>query len=138
MTFWDSSALAPLIFEEPDSATRENQLWNDPQIVVWYGTLVELESAIARRLRGDDLAQVQACAARLKLEHLAQTWIEVDPSETVRARAVRLVRLHPLRTGDAFQLAAALVVTGERPDGHRFLTADARLKLAAQMESFQI
>lgn len=138
MTFWDSSALAPLLLDEPSSQWRENQLLGNPQIVVWHGTPVELESAIARRLREGHLSDSQALEAREKLALLSAAWIEVEPTDTVRTRAIRVVRTHPLRTGDAFQLAAALVVTGENPVGHQFLTGDTRLALAAQTEGFHV
>jgi len=46
--------------------------------------------------------------------------------------------LAPLLFEERFQLAAALVVTGDRPVGNLFLTADARLRLAAQTENFDV
>jgi hypothetical protein len=49
MKFWDSAAIAPLLVEEADTLTRETQLRLDREILVWYGTLAELESAICRR-----------------------------------------------------------------------------------------
>lgn len=138
MTFWDTSALAPLIYEEEDSVRRENQLKKDRNILVWYGTRVELESALSRRVREGFLSQDQAVLARNKIEKMAASWLEVEASPELRDRAIRLLRVHPLRSGDAFQLAAALVVTRERPSGHAFLTSDAKLATAARMEGFTV
>jgi len=138
MTFWDTSALAPLIYEEEDSIRREDQLRKDRQILVWYGTCVELESALSRRVREGFLTQDQAVLARNKIGMLTASWLEVEPSPELRERAIRLLRVHPLRSGDAFQLAAALVVTQERPSGHIFLTSDTKLATAARLEGFTV
>lgn len=43
MIFWDSSALTPLLLTEKDSDLREAQLREDPGVVVWYGTLAEID-----------------------------------------------------------------------------------------------
>jgi len=51
---------------------------------------------------------------------------------------VRLLRIHPLRAADAFQLAAALVACEERPAGFSFLTGDERLGEAAENEGFAL
>ena len=138
MTFWDTSALAPLIYEEEDSLQREGFLSKDPRIVLWYGTPMELESALSRRVREGSLSMDQAYLARKKVERMAASWLEVEPSREVRDRALRLLRVHCLRSADAFQLSAALIVTNERPAGHWFLTADNRLTLAAEAEGFSV
>ena len=54
----------------------------------------------------------------------------------VRNRAIRLLRVHPLRAADAFQLAAALVAFRAQPQDAIFLTGDERLRLAAEREGF--
>lgn len=138
MAFWDTSAIVPLICDEPDSPRRESQLADDVSVIVWYATPVELEAAICRRIREGTLDANQAWAARRKISVLAASWIEVEPSAEVRDRALRLLRVHPLRTGDALQLAAALVVFQERTVGNRFFTSDLRLAEAAQLEGFLV
>jgi uncharacterized protein len=138
MTFWDTSALVPLFCEEPDSARREAYLAGDPMVVVWYGTVAEVESAFCRRMRDGSLAPEDAAMARNKAQVISNTWMEVEPTVDVRQRAIRLLRVHSLRTADAFQLAAALLVCQERPTGHHFLTSDARLADAARLEGFLV
>lgn len=135
MRFWDSSALTPLLVNEPDSLAREAALEQDHEIVVWYATQVELESAIARRRR-EGMPVVDERAARARLRLLVDAWHEIQPTAVLRDRAIRLLRVHPLRSADAFQLAAALVVCRDNPAGAAFLTGDARLREAAEREGF--
>ncbi len=137
MKFWDSSALAPLLVHEKDSPRREQQLVEDPEILVWYSTPAELASVLASRQReGMPINEVQRAEARLT--ELAKSWFEVQPTPTVRDRTVRLIRVHPLRAADAFQLAAALAAFQERPEGQVFYTGDQRLKEAAHREGFAV
>lgn len=136
MRFWDSSALTPLLVDEVDSALRERQMQEDSVVLVWYGTPAEIESALNRRKREGSLLGEDAVAARNRFEQLAETWIEVQATTTVRERALRLLRIHPLRAADAFQLAAALIACGEHTRGFSFLTGDGRLREAAAAEGF--
>ena len=138
MRFWDSSAITPLLVEEPDSSNREGQLRDDPDLVVWFGTLAEIESAICRRERELSLPPGEAAKVRARIAVLAGSWLEVQATSLVRARAIRLLRVHPLRAADAFQLAAALVAFQEEPAGRGFLTGDQRLARAAQLEGFEV
>lgn len=138
MRFWDSSAIAPLLVEETASRPREAQLHEDAEILVWYGTWAELESAICRRERETSIDPEQAAMARTRLSVLTRSWLEIQPTSWVRERAIRLLRVHPLRAADAMQLAAALVAFKERTAGNRFLTADLRLAKAASLEGFAV
>ena len=138
MRFWDSSAIAPLLAEETASRPREAQLREDAEIPVWYGTWAELESAICRRERESSIDPEQAAMARTRLSVLTRARLEVQPTSWVRERAIRLLRVHPLRAADAMQLAAALVAFKERTAGNRFLTADLRLAKAATLEGFAV
>ena len=72
------------------------------------------------------------------LERLATTWLEVRPLERVRRRALRLLRVHPLRGADALQLAAALTAADEDPTSLDVVSSDARLSAAAQLEGFLV
>ena len=109
MRFWDSSAITPLLVVEADSAQRERQLADDADMLVWFGTLTEVESSLARRKRAGELPAESELRARRHLDQLSAHWTEVNPTTEVRARAIRLLRVHPLRAADAFQLAAALI-----------------------------
>ena len=43
MRFWDSSALVPLLVEEPETRRMERFLAEDITLLVWYGTMAEIE-----------------------------------------------------------------------------------------------
>lgn len=132
MKFWDASALVPLCTEEPSSAVLRRVLDSDPAIVVWWGSLVECWSALARRRREGLLTLDDEDAARIVLDRLRALWTEIQPVEEVRTYAARLLRTHPLRSQDAVQLAAALVWTGGGPG--EVVVLDGRLRDAARLE----
>ena len=138
MSFWDSSAVLPLVLHEPLSGGLRALSLADGVPVVWWGTLVECQSAVERRRRAGQLsAQEKSRIVRL-LEQLAGAWSEVQPSSLLRERAVRLLAQHDLRASDALQLAAALVWAAERPAGRSFVCLDNRLRDAAQREGFNL
>lgn len=138
MRFWDSSAITPLLVDEVDSERRERSLRKDGDMLVWYGTLAEIESALCRKLRESPTAEAGIDLARARLSLLTRAWTEVEPTDTVRARAIRILRVHPLRAADALQLAAALVICRERTVGNYFFTGDLRLQTAAKIEGFEV
>jgi predicted nucleic acid-binding protein len=76
--------------------------------------------------------------ARNRLQALVESWIEIDDLRTVRQRAQRLLETHPLRSADALQLAAALVLVSDRPERVSFVTLDDRLGEAAEREGFEV
>ncbi len=138
MRFWDSSALVPLLVDEPGSAGRLQELKADPAVLIWWGTPVECESALQRRLREGALDAEGARLARENLMRLAAAWREVPASAVVRTLAVRLLRTHPLRAADALQLAAALSLVQGGVADLVFLTADLRLAEAAEIEGLGV
>lgn len=136
MKFWDSSAVVPLIVDEPDRERLAGMLRADGGLIVWWGTPVECMSALARRERDGDLTVDALDAALERLRALEAAWVEVLPSATVRRVAVRLLRTHVLRAADSLQLAAALVAAEEKPDSLGFVCLDDRLTAAARREGF--
>jgi predicted nucleic acid-binding protein len=63
-------------------------------------------------------------------------WREVDPSESLREQAERLVDRFPLKAADAQQLAAALTWCIGRPKGRAFISGDGQLLDAAKQLGF--
>jgi predicted nucleic acid-binding protein len=136
--FWDSSAVVPLLVDEDGTLAARAELEDDPSMVVWWSTGVECVSAIARREREGLIKAGEVSAVTEKLTALAESWEEVQPAERVRRAAVRLVRVHPLRTADAFQLAAAIIAADDDPHILPFVTLDERLARAAEREGFPV
>lgn len=133
MRFWDSSALVPLLLDQPLSMPAQEVRAADDAMVVWWGTEVECWSALARVRREGGLDLGGEEEARALLGIFRQGWAEVLPSEEVRWRAGRLLRSHPLRVADALQLGAALTWAGTPPSGE-LVTFDERLARAARIE----
>ena len=138
MKFWDSSALLPLLVEEGRSTACRDVLRKDRSIAVWALTPVELTSALHRQGREGALTAEGLEEALARLDAAAAKWTEVEALVTVRERAVRLLAVHPLTSAEALQLAAALVLAGERPRGRGFVCADVRLTAAARAEGFVV
>lgn len=139
MRFWDSSAVVPLLVEQPASGRVRALAKANPLMSAWWGTRVECVSAVSRLERMErriDLDQV-ALAMR-RLDRIAGNWIEIDPSESVRGTALRLLRVHNLRAGDALQLAAALAASEDFPGTLEFVCLDDRLSIAAMREGFRV
>lgn len=138
MKFWDSSALVPLFAAEPRTRAVQALYAQDSVAIVWSGTLVECASAIARLERDGALSPQDAAESFSRLDDLAASWLEVEPSDELRESARRVLRVHPLRAADALQLAAALAVSEGRPSTLVLVTCDDRLREAAGKEGFVI
>jgi predicted nucleic acid-binding protein len=138
MRFWDASAVIPLIADEPTREAMINHLEEDPQILLWWGTPVEVVSALARREREGQLSADDMASAVSALRQLTDSWHEIVPSEAVRRTAERLLRVHPLRAADSLQLAAAVTASDYNPSTIEFVCLDERLNAAARREGFTV
>src|SRR4030067_2290769 len=138
MKFWDSSAIIPLCLKEKASEAMKGLMKDDEDIVVWWTTRIECLSALSRRQREGALPSGNEAKARAVLSALAATWSEVQPTETVRWRAERLLSIHPLRAADALQLASAPIWGPETPRGLGFVCLDQNLREAALKEGFSV
>jgi predicted nucleic acid-binding protein len=118
--FWDANALVPLCVpvENPGPSRR---LLREYIPVVWWGTGVEVVSALYRRRR-EKLLSAQYLEVANRRRDFAEVCLE----------------RHELRAADAFQLASALVWCNERPKNRSFLCRDLRLRAAARTEGFSI
>lgn len=137
MTFWDASAVVPLILDEAGAASMDSWYPNEP-IIVWWGTLVEVTSAIVRRERAGSLSADGVTSSLALLSNMASRWNEVPPSGLLRERARRLLRTHGLRAADGLQLAAALMAANDDPGRLDFYCRDARLSEAAAREGLRV
>jgi predicted nucleic acid-binding protein len=106
--------------------------------VVWWETLVECSSALARRSRFAASLPSEQRRATSRLADMVALWTEIQPGEVLRERALRLLSAHSLRAADAMHLAAALVWAEERPAGRIFICLDTRLREAARLDGFTV
>jgi len=136
--FWDTSALVPLVIDEPSTPSIRAVLERDRDVIVWMLTSVELVSTLARLGRlSTGLADLLP-GARVEVMDLVRRWAAVTHVEGVRQRAERLVGVHPLAAADAMQLGAALMASGDQPETLDFVTLDRNLARAAQLEGFRV
>jgi uncharacterized protein len=133
MKFWDSSAVIPLLADEPARKSMLQVLQQDPQVLIWWGTPIEIASALARLERENALTADEVSSALLKTRQLADGWHEIVPSDAVRRTAERLLRAHPLRAADSLQLAA-----DHDASTLQIVCLDARLISAARREGFAV
>jgi predicted nucleic acid-binding protein len=138
MRFWDTSAVVPLLDDEPSSGAAVREFERDPHLVVWWGTAVECVSALTRRERDGALDGESMVLALDRLDMMSLEWTEVEPVQSVRQMAFRLLRVQPLRAADALQLAAAIVASEGQPASLPFVTLDDRLAQAAEREGFLV
>jgi len=138
MRFWDTSALLPLLVDEPAREPLLALLEEDSEVLAWWGTPVEIASALARREREELLTADEVTAGLTAARALAEGWHEIVPSDAVRRTAERLLRTHPLRAADALQLAAALIAADHNPGSLEMVCLDQRLRLAARREGFTV
>jgi uncharacterized protein len=135
--FWDSSALIPLCVQERTS-NKVKTLAKQFAPVVWWGTTVEIHSAIARLHRSGELNDAGRQAALNRLPLLSRGWREVLPSDKLRIQAEVLLDTYSLRSADSLQLASAMIWCQQRPARQRFVSSDLRLCQAAGQAGFAI
>ena len=138
MRFWDTSALVPLIVDEPATKAVRDLLSRDTDVLIWTMTGVELLSALGRLGRLSDGLQDLLPAMRAQAQDLVARCVLVADVDGVRRRAERLVGVHPLASADALQLGAALTAADDGPERLDMVTLDTQLARCAQLEGFRV
>ena len=131
MRYWDSSVLVPLVSDEPTTDLLTLLAAADPAIVVSFITPLEVTNAMWRKAGSNN--DLRNASAR-RYAALERDWVIVAVSVAALEAALQVSRRHMLRTGDAIQLACALIAAPERQ--LPFVTLDRDLKSAAQSEGF--
>jgi len=136
--FWDSSALVALHVEQTHTSALRRAYDEDPLVLAWLLSDVEIRSALCRmgrdgRMSGEDLGE-----ATTRVESFWKGVHVVTVVDAAKVRAKRLLEVHPLSAGDALQLGAALAVAVDDPLEWEFVTLDARLATAARREGFAV
>jgi hypothetical protein len=97
----------------------------------------EVASALARREREGCLSQAEMMGALAALRRDLGALLVVEVTAAVVATSVELLQRHPLRAGDALQLAAALELGRRLRLPLLFVAFDQRLLAAAKAEKLK-
>jgi uncharacterized protein len=135
--FWDASALVPLCVQDAASRFAQSQLRKSAP-VVWWGSPVEVHSAICRLHREKQITDAGKYGALARLRLLGRGWREILPGDQLRALALQLLDEYSLRAADSFQLAASLTWCEQRPTRRSFVCGDQRLSQAANSAGFSV
>lgn len=138
LRFWDSTSLLALAVWDSSSEKVEILLRRDAEVATWWGAPLECSSALLTAHRQGRISPADFEKARSVLGHLKARAFEVQPTEEVRARALRILSVHMLRAAEAFELAAALIWCRERTHGASFVSLAEPLRLAAVLEGFRV
>jgi uncharacterized protein len=138
IAFWDSSALLPLCLRQEETLLSVRYARQFPRMIVWWSTIVECHSGVARVSRRGELSQDKRNAAVHRLSALQSSWYEILPSESIRSVASDLLVSFALGAADSLQLAAALKWCNDKPRDHSFVCFDRRLCDAANRVGFSL
>ena len=137
----DSSALAKRHISEIGSAWIEQEFdtKGGNRIITTKLSVAEVLSAMNRRQREANITAIEYDKFSGDFLSFVETDYEmVELSDAVLLEANRLLETHPLRAGDAIQLASALLANAQLQSANLpaliFLASDARLLKAATNE----
>jgi uncharacterized protein len=135
--YFDASALVKRYVRETGSNTVRRLLASGVAASSRLSE-VEISSGIARRTREGTLTvrQRDRMLSALLRDIPALAVVELVPEVTAEARA--LLRRHPLRAGDAIQLASCLYLQRQLAESVPFVAFDGRLLDAARAENLDI
>lgn len=138
MRYFDASALAKRYVREQGSASVRRLLSSDVPATSRV-TAVEIVSALMRRSREGTLSQKNRDRALAVLDGDLAAMLVVELTPEIVTRAQALLRRHPLRAGDAIQLASCLQLQQALADETVVLVAfDVRLVGAARAEGVKV
>jgi len=133
--FADASAVVKRYADEPGSELVQG----DGELVVSDLTRVEAASALWRKHRLGELGAGRASAAVDALaDDCESVFAVVALGPLVLDEAMRVVGRHPLRAGDAIQLASAVLARRADPECDTLICFDGRLRDAAAVEGFAL
>ena len=138
MRFWDSSALVAIAVDEKATRSVRDLSREDPELMVWILSEVEITSALWRRRRANELTEIVRADAQRQMDLTLSNAVTVADVPAVVRRARRLLASHTLRAADAMQLSAALLACEDEPSRLPFVTIDDRLADAAAREGFTV
>ncbi len=136
--FWDTSAIIPLYCNQVMSSGSRGIRQRFSALTVWWGTHVEVHSALNRLSREGVQTELQTKSASEKWARLRSSARIIQPDDNILRIAASLTADNGIKALDAFQLSAALVWCRERPRKRPFVCADKQLGEAASEAGFEV
>lgn len=130
--------MVPLVVAEANTELAKTWVGQDPVVVTWAWTKVEIVGALERHAREGTLTRTERRRLLDRVEDLAGAWEEITDVLSVRTRAISLLARHPLRAADAAQLGAALLLRDQLGTEVVFVCLDERLSTAAEREGLAV
>jgi predicted nucleic acid-binding protein len=136
--FFDASAIVKRYVRESHSA-RIRRLLGAGDVALSRLSEIEVVSAFARLARKKAISVVQRDRAIGAFVTDLTAWYVVEITPQVTAAAIQLLTQHPLRSGDAVQVASALVLQeGLGQPLEAFVACDRRVIDAAAAEELTV
>ena len=137
LAYFDASALVKRYVEEPGSDRVRRLLARNLAATCRYSE-IEISSALARRCREGDLTTEDRDRALAGLRQDLRSLLVVELTPAASRRCLPLLRRHPLRAGDALQLASCLEIGAQLGLPLLFVGFDQRLNEAAGQEGLDV
>jgi predicted nucleic acid-binding protein len=137
MRYFDAGALATRYVREKGSLKVRRLLSSDVPATSRLSA-VEIVSALMRRVREGALSKEDCDRVFASLDADLTAMLVVELTTAVVTRAQLLLQRHPLRAGDAIQLASCLYLQEELEDEASFVAFDERLITAARAEQLKV
>lgn len=131
LLYLDTSALARLYTAEPGHERVRAEVEASPDLAAHLITYTEMRATLASRLNRKLIRKRDYGAVLGAFEEDWETFTRVAVNEALVREAGDLAQKHNLRAYDAVHLASARTL---RPLGVRFMTFDAALTRAAEVE----
>lgn len=138
MSFWDSSAIVPLCAYQQNSTSARALSRKLSDKFVWRECVVEVSSAFARLQRERLIDDAARRRFEMRLARLEVDWTVVGGQDRIIELARTFPAFYGLKAMDSLQLAAALVWCKELPKNKDFVSADDRLRKAAESAGFNV
>ncbi|HUP23399.1 MAG TPA: type II toxin-antitoxin system VapC family toxin [Thermoanaerobaculia bacterium] len=137
-TFLDASALVKRYVEEDRSCVVREVFQVGVPVAISRQSIAEVATALCRRCRDGDLLPADRDAVLDALALDESTFHVVELTDDVTRESIQLLRRHPLRAGDAVQLASCVVLARELGTELRFVAFDDSLSRAARSEGLTV
>lgn len=135
--YFDASALTKRYVREPGSQ-QVHELLDDGVAATARYTEIEILSALARRRREGQVEASDHARIAAKMREDMEALVLVELGAEVVDEASRLLDRHPLRAGDALQIASCIVLQRRAELPVSFVAFDQRCNDAARAEALRI